>query len=736
MKEKCMIRLSSAGVFSLLLIPLLTVSGSTVIRTKTKSVCKSKECLAAAKNLEDSINTDVEPCDDFYQYACGNWPKNNENTIFPIPFSAIQARNIQNEKEILEFLEQNNDKNEPEAVHKARQLYSLCLNRKSYNGIQPLKQILSKIGLPVFPSPTQENAKFDYISATAKAARIAGIKMFFDISVDVNPYNHSVNTIWLSKPSAELDPNSMPLIGNPVAVKRDTQPIQEIDFMEKVMEKMCVIALSSNCATKDENLKMKILNHNLERAVVIEKARIKFNSSYIPTFYTLEQLQNVTDDIANEAQSTIPMLNWTRFLEEMFDGIENVTLDLRNTSNFRIVIHEMSFIKDMIKLIHRRTTKDLEYGLWWKVVSTLLPYADFDTFKSKISVDTPITQVKRCSKIVTSAFGMAISHMYSQKENIVKAKIEVEDMLKHIKESYRQIFQQSSWMDQKTKEKSLKKLASIKSLVAYPNSTELSRILNELYGNVKITSSFLGTMVTKIQDQVKEDLSRLNRINNSTTKNWPVPPAYVNAFYSPLDNLITIPAALLGPPLYIDSLKALIYGSIGSVVGHELTHGFDHSGRRYNENGELENWWNNETLAKYKEKSKCFLKAYDTYNTTFMGIDQKVNSTLTLAEDISDNAGFREALFAYRSYVSEKGQELPLHHFETFTAEQLFTLGFANFWCESPTLISAYLIDFMDHSPSEVRINGVFKNSQEFANIWNCPEGSNMNPSSKKCTLW
>lgn len=175
------------------------------------------------------------------------------------------------------------------------------------------------------------------------------------------------------------------------------------------------------------------------------------------------------------------------------------------------------------------------------------------------------------------------------------------------------------------------------------------------------------------------------------------------------------------------------YGAIGSILGHELTHGFDNSGRHYDSDGNLREWWTNETISEYTEKTQCFIDHYNTYYED--EIDEYIDGELTLGENIADNGGLREAFGAYRIWKARHDQEPLLPGFTQLTHEQLLFLAFAHLWCESYNAASLKWMLEDSHSPSHVRLQAVLRNSKEFSAAWNCPVGSNMNPS-KKCHLW
>lgn len=175
------------------------------------------------------------------------------------------------------------------------------------------------------------------------------------------------------------------------------------------------------------------------------------------------------------------------------------------------------------------------------------------------------------------------------------------------------------------------------------------------------------------------------------------------------------------------------YGAIGTVLGHELTHGFDNSGRHFDSNGNVRQWWTNETISEYTEKTDCFVKHYNSYYE--VEVDDYIDGERTLGENIADNGGLREAVVAYDKWKARHGKEPLLPGFTDLTHEQLVFLSFAHLWCESYTPVSLKWIMQDSHCPGHVRLHGVLKNSNEFSKAWKCPVGSNMNPA-KKCRLW
>ncbi|CAB3388789.1 Hypothetical predicted protein [Cloeon dipterum] len=222
----------------------------------------------------------------------------------------------------------------------------------------------------------------------------------------------------------------------------------------------------------------------------------------------------------------------------------------------------------------------------------------------------------------------------------------------------------------------------------------------------------------------------------------------VNAFYVPKHVSIYLPAGILQAPFTGNGLASLNYGAIGAIIGHEFTHGFDKTGQKYDKNGKLNNWWSNETKENFNERVQCMIDQYSKFHFPELGPNVTLDGKKTINENIADNGGMREALIAYdlfklRQVGNEKKGTEDLHDLQpdlpgltNYTHKQLFFLGYANMWCQNPSpSILKLLLKWDVHSPGRVRVLGTLSNTKEFAEAWNCPAGSKMNPADK-CVVW
>ncbi|PVD36827.1 hypothetical protein C0Q70_03817 [Pomacea canaliculata] len=265
----------------------------------------------------------------------------------------------------------------------------------------------------------------------------------------------------------------------------------------------------------------------------------------------------------------------------------------------------------------------------------------------------------------------------------------------------------------------LAKLSFITRKIGYPDL-----ILNDTALNAKSDmyevdlQNFFGT-VNEINK--KDYLWMLKNLRKPVDRTkWFMSASTVNAYYDPSSNEIVFPAGILNPPFYSKTFSdAHIYGSIGVVIAHELTHGFDTTGSTYDEKGNLRQWWQEDDLKNFQSRTQCM-----------------VNGRLTIGENIADCGGVKGAFRAYRSVITERGQEENKYPTLPYTQNQIFFIGFAQLWCSRYLpKFRAVLLQTDPHSPDVFRVLGPFQNSEEFGKVFNCPVGTLMNPQ-KKCEVW
>jgi putative endopeptidase len=231
-----------------------------------------------------------------------------------------------------------------------------------------------------------------------------------------------------------------------------------------------------------------------------------------------------------------------------------------------------------------------------------------------------------------------------------------------------------------------------------------------------------------------ESKRQLDKIGKPVDRaEWGMTPPTVNAYYNPTENNINFPAGILQPPFYSNTANdAVNYGAVGVVIGHELTHGFDDSGRQFDADGNLKDWWQKNDAEKFEKLSDCFVNEYAGFSP-LPGVN--LNGKLTLGENTADNGGLHLAYLALMAHLAKKSVP-PTRTVDGYTEPQQFFLGFAQVWCQHDTPELARLRAQTDpHSPGKFRTNGVVSNTPEFSEAFGCKTGDNMY-AAKGCRVW
>lgn len=329
------------------------------------------------------------------------------------------------------------------------------------------------------------------------------------------------------------------------------------------------------------------------------------------------------------------------------------------------------------------------------------------------------------------------------------SKNHAQKMINEVRNAFKKNLKNLKWMDPETREAAEIKADAISDMIGYPDFIQNPKLLDERYHNLTVRNDtyFENNIHLNYYNLVK-NLEKINEPVNKTT--WsksclnlklnffnltPLPgmfPSTVNAYYTPGKNQMVFPAGILQSPFYDSKYPAsLNFGGMGVVMGHELTHGFDDQGREFDKDGNLHQWWNNNTIDLFKNRTECFTKQYGKYQIN----GKNLNGNQTLGENIADNGGLKAAYHAYLEYTKEKPDPPPLPGID-LTHKQLFFLAFAQVWCSTVTVETANLEIVKDpHSPAKYRVIGSLTNLKEFSEEFKCSAGTRMNPK-EKCEVW
>jgi putative endopeptidase len=426
--------------------------------------------------------------------------------------------------------------------------------------------------------------------------------------------------------------------------------------------------------------------------------------------------------IADLAKLT-PTIDWVSFLQQT--GTGPVT---------EINVSSPDFFKGLNTLLQSTDLDTIKTYLRWQFVlalpSTALPKAldqeDFAFFGQKLTGQPQQrSRWKRCVRATDHALGEAVGQVYVAQEFPPSSKQATVQMVHDVEGAMDQEIDTLDWMSPQTKVRAKQKLHAVADKIGYPDRwrdyTALVIVRDDAYGNALRAAMF-------------ENRRQLAKIGQPVDRGeWGISPSTVDAYYNPSMNDINFPAGILQPPLYDkNATDASNYGHIGAVVGHELTHGFDDQGSRFDGAGNLSDWWAAEDKKKFEDKTNCEVTEYGNFTVVD---DLKINGKLTLGENTADNGGLRLAYVAFLADAQRKNLDLAQRQ-DGYDALQQFFLGYGQSWCGNARAESIRLQALTDpHSFRRYRVNGVVQNMPEFGQAFGCKVGQPMMPL-HVCHVW
>lgn len=426
-----------------------------------------------------------------------------------------------------------------------------------------------------------------------------------------------------------------------------------------------------------------------------------------------------------DMQKLTPSIHWADYLTAI------------DADTDEIIISTPAFMEELERIL-----KDLPVSAWqqylkWKVVSAAAPYLshdfvqnNFDFFGKELQgTEEMRPRWKRVLATTEGAAGEAIGKLYTEEYFPQEAKDRANEMVANILEAMGERIQQLEWMSSETKEKALEKLATFSVKIGFPDKWKD-------YGDLVVdgnpeTASYIENVWNASNYRFKDNIQKLGKPIDKDE--WFMTPQTVNAYYNPPWNEIVFPAGILQPPFYNYKADAAInYGGIGAVIGHEISHGFDDQGSRYDANGNLQNWWQEEDLKNFGERTGKLVAQYDAYEP-LEGVN--VQGQLTLGENIGDLGGLLVAFDGLQKYFQDHGRPDLI---DGFTPEQRFFISWATIWrMKSRDEALRTQIQTDPHSPAQYRANGPLVNIDAFYDAFDVREGDGMyKPDEDRVRIW
>ena len=645
----------------------------------------------------EAIDRTIDPCADFYQYACGNWLKKTEipaDQTEWVSFTELYERNLVTLRGILEKAAAGGAARSA-IEQKIGDYYGACMDEKAADakGLDPLKPELDRVA-----AATDKAALIDVIAHS----HVIGANSLFGFYSSPDLHNADMVIAYVDQGGLTLPDRDYYIKDDPKhaemrqhLVEYATQiftlagktPQQAADGGQTVLR--IEIALAKAEMDRTQRRDPKNRDHKMKREDVVALA---------PNFH----------------------------LNQYFSALKAPAFSELNVSN-------PEFFKQVNGVIESESLDALKTYVSWHLLNSTAPWLSKSFVDANFKMQQQLTgqseiqaRWKRCVDATDGALGEALGQKYVEETFGADGKQRMLKMVDALEASLGQDIATLPWMSEETKKQAKVKLKAIRNKIGYPDQWRD-------YSTLKIEpGDLLGNFLRANEFESNRQIAKIGKPLDR--KEWGMTPPTVNAYYSGSYNEIVFPAGILQPPFFDKKMDdAVNMGGIGVVIGHELTHGFDDQGRKYDPQGNLRDWWTEQDGKEFEKRADCIAKEYGN----FVAVDDlKLNGKLTLGENTADNGGARIALAALEQMIAQDKTGKSAEKIDGYTPEQRFFLGFGRVWCEKRRPeFSRMLVSVDPHSPGKYRINGVVQNMPEFQKAWGCKAGQPM-VAQNACRVW
>ncbi len=668
------------------------------MRNHTLAAFAAVLCLATVTRAAidpKNFDTTVKPQDDFYQYANGGWLKANPIPADQVAWGSFNVVDENNKANLHKILDRVSAHATTPIEKMVGDFYASGMDEAAINaaGVAPLQPELDRIAAIKTPADLQ---------AEIAALHRRNIRVCFTFSSEPDPKNSSMI----------IGANGQGGLGLP-----DRDYYLRDDDKSKKLRELYVAHVA------------KILELGGDTPADAQAAAGAVMNVEISLARGSKKKTELRDPVANyhrmtvaELQKLTPHFDWQAYF---------VAIGLPQPGD--LDVGQPEFIQALDAELAAAPLADWQAYLRWQLLHASAPYLstafvdeNFDFFAHTLAgQEKQRERWKRVLNRVDLSIGEALGQLYVAEYFPPESKARMLKLVGNLQVALREKIKGLPWMDEPTRALALKKLDAFGVKIGYPD-----KWID--YSSVAIVrDSYVINIMHASEFNVKRDLAKIGKPIDRTE--WEMTPPTVNAYYEPQRNEIVFPAGILQPPFFdAKADDATNYGAIGSVIGHEMTHGFDDEGRQYDAVGNLSDWWTPESAARFKERAAVVVQQFNG----FVAIDDlHVNGELTQGENIADLGGVKIAYAAFQKALAQNPEP---ESTDGFTLAQRFFLSYATVWHDNLRPEFVRLIVQTDpHSPDKFRVNGPLSNLDEFAKAFGIPENSPMRrPPAERVSIW
>ncbi|XP_043277492.1 neprilysin-11-like [Venturia canescens] len=717
------------------------------ISTENHEVCRTDGCRTIAEEFLSSINKSVDPCNNFYDYVCGGWT--TENAIPPsLPswsrFMMFQKVVHYRIKGVLETVIEPSD---ILPVKQAKKWYRSCMDTETLQErkLKPIESVLIETG--GWPITMDEEEWDGNEHAWQKVAddytRLTGSHVFYQIEA-MGPHTEADHGIITIRPQELPLSEHMPL-------KYRNYSGNDYEYYLHFVSEVARIFIEDSRANVSEEKRLS----DAKEIVEFEKSVYELKKDRHFGKMTLQEFDEwYNKSMAESGVQAQGKFDWQPWIQKQFD-----TVNLRVHPSTDLRFDSLKHIKGMSELLEKTPMRIIVNYIHWHFVANMLAYTTEDAriilyrlLMEEYGIRERPPRWSECvdemKMVHASAYAFVNKYFL---EHTVK---EVSKMTEAIRKAMNEQIEASTWLDEESKVLSKDKLNSMKIFIGFPDWYKNKTFVTKFYKGLTIGNEYFGNTLSYMKYERKMALKRYTIPPGVDEDSWFLDPITVNALYGPDDNTLNIPAADFQAPLFTPGVPDNVnYGVAGVVVGHEIGHGFDDLSIMYGKDGNKTKL-SKSMLMNFYQRAECFLDQFDEYygetkppelfGTTIdpemmlfvqRFLDRR-KSRFTRGENMADSTGIQAVFEAYKK-LAKPSVGVRLEGMEDFTDDQLFFVSFAAMWCEigTPQYMKKKAEEKNVHSPPKYRVLGGVSNSKGFAEAFNCPVGSPMNPADK-CSVW